>query len=88
MATKTAKTGGSNLKITLHAGLVHKMESQRRVVRALGLTKHGSTVVHADSPTIRGMVRKVEHMVTVEPTSEPSTSKVQKKKAGAQKKSG
>jgi large subunit ribosomal protein L30 len=81
MATKTAKSGGSMLKITLHAGLVHKMESQRKVVRALGLRKQGSAVVHADTPTIRGMVRKVEHMVTVEPTTEPSTSKIQKKKA-------
>ena len=83
MATKTAKSGGSMLKITLRAGMVHKMESQRKVVRALGLRGYGSTVVHADTPTIRGMVRKVEHMVEVEPTSEPSTSKVNKAKAAA-----
>ena len=69
MATKTAKTGGS-IKITLTAGLVHKMDSHKRVVRALGLGKFGSSVVHMDSPTIRGMCRKVSHLVTVESTTE------------------
>lgn len=83
MATKTAKTGGSMLKVTLTAGLVGKMETQRRVVRALGLGKFGSTVVHADSPTIRGMVRKVSHLVSVEPTSEQPTSKTKARAAAA-----
>lgn len=53
------------LKITLTSGLVAKTEAQRKVVRALGLRKYGSSVTHADSPTIRGMIRKVSHLVTV-----------------------
>jgi large subunit ribosomal protein L30 len=56
------------LKITLTKGLVGKTEVQKKVVRALGLRKFGSTVEHADTPTIRGMVRKVEHLLTVEKT--------------------
>jgi large subunit ribosomal protein L30 len=67
------------LKITLTAGLVGKMETQRKVVRALGLGKYGSTAVHADSPTIRGMVRKVSHLVTAEPTSEQPKAKAKPK---------
>jgi large subunit ribosomal protein L30 len=55
------------LKITLTSGLVGKQKTQRRVVTALGLGKYGSTVVHADSPTIRGMINKVHHLVTVVP---------------------
>ena len=70
MAKKAESKAGSALKITLSRGLVHKMEKQRKVVRALGLGKFGSSVVHLDSPTIRGMLRKVEHLVTVEPTTE------------------
>jgi large subunit ribosomal protein L30 len=71
MATKTAKSqSAGNIKITLNKGLVGKMESQRKVVRALGLGKFGSSVVHADSPTIRGMVRKISHLITVESTNE------------------
>ncbi len=54
------------LKITLTRGMVGKKETQKRVVQALGLGKYGSSVVHADSPTIRGMVTKVSHLVSVE----------------------
>ena len=53
------------LKITLTSGLVAKQETQKKVVRALGLRKFGSSVVHEDSPVIRGMVNKVHHLVTV-----------------------
>lgn len=55
----------SAIKITLTAGLVGKRNDQIKVVRALGLRKFGSSVVHQDSPTIRGMVNKVHHLVTV-----------------------
>ena len=76
MTTKTGKSSGSMIKITLISGLANKMETQRKVVRALGLGKHGSSIVHADTPTIQGMVRKVAHLVCVEPTSEqPKTPK-------------
>jgi large subunit ribosomal protein L30 len=53
------------LKITLKAGMVGTTEKQRRVVRALGLGKYGSCVFHADSPTIRGMITKVTHLLCV-----------------------
>ncbi len=55
------------IKITLTSGLVAKKKTQIRVVKALGLKKYGSSVVHADSPTIRGMVNAVHHLVTVIP---------------------
>jgi large subunit ribosomal protein L30 len=54
------------LKITLTSGLVAKKDTQIKVIRALGLKKFGSSVVHADTPTIRGMITKVSHLVTVE----------------------
>ncbi len=53
------------LRITLTKGLVGKRDDQKKVVRALGLGKFNSSVVHADSPTIRGMCNKVHHLVTV-----------------------
>jgi large subunit ribosomal protein L30 len=55
------------LKITLTRGLVAKKTTQTKVVRALGLGKQNSSVIRADSPTIRGMINKVHHLVTVEP---------------------
>jgi large subunit ribosomal protein L30 len=41
-------------------------ESQRATVRALGLRRIRDTVVHEDSPQIRGMIKKVNHLVEVE----------------------
>lgn len=53
------------LKITLTRGMTGTTETQRRTVKGLGLGKFGSCVFHADSPTIRGMITKVNHLVTV-----------------------
>ena len=41
-------------------------QSQRRTIRALGLKRLQHQVEHEDSPTIRGMVHKVRHLVSVE----------------------
>ncbi len=54
------------LKITLVRGFVGQREDHRRTLRALGLRKRHQSVVHRDTPTIRGMVDKVRHMVRVE----------------------
>ena len=42
-------------------------QDQRRTIRALGLKRLHHTVVHEDSPTIRGMIHKVRHLIRVEP---------------------
>ena len=39
--------------------------TQRRVLRALGLRRIGHERDHADRPEIRGMIRKVQHLVEV-----------------------
>ncbi|EJW90437.1 Ribosomal protein L30, bacterial-type [gut metagenome] len=39
---------------------------QKRTLDALGLKKMYQTVEKEDSPVIRGMVRKVHHLVSVE----------------------
>jgi large subunit ribosomal protein L30 len=69
------------LRITLTRGLVAKRDDQKRVVRALGLGKYGSSVVHQDSPTIRGMVNKVHHLVTVTEEKEAAAAKAAPKAA-------
>ncbi len=69
------------LKITLTKGLVGKTKVQRRVVTALGLGKYGSSVVHHDSPTIRGMVNKISHLLTVEKADAKEAKKETKAKA-------
>lgn len=43
---------------------------QKRTIRALGLRRLGHTVEHSDSPSMRGMLFKVQHLVAVEETEE------------------
>jgi large subunit ribosomal protein L30 len=54
------------IKITLVRSLIGYPEDQRLVVRGLGLRKPNSSVVRDDTPSIRGMVRKIPHLVKVE----------------------
>lgn len=54
------------IRVTQVRSLVGRPEKHRRVVRALGLRRNQSSVVHDDTPAIRGMVQKVRHLVVVE----------------------
>jgi large subunit ribosomal protein L30 len=56
----------ATIKITLVRSLIGYPEDQRQVVRGLGLRKPNSSVVRDDTPSIRGMVRKIPHLVKVE----------------------
>jgi len=58
------------LSITLTRSLIGRPETQRVVVKTLGLRKVNQTVVHNDDPAIRGMVNKVKHLLTVTEVSE------------------
>lgn len=54
------------LKITLVKSPISSIQKHIRTVEALGLRKLHQSVEHDDSPTIRGMIFTVKHMVTVE----------------------
>ncbi len=54
---------GKQLKITQVKSYIGRPEAQRRVLRGMGLGKVNRTVLLNDTPEIRGMVRKVVHLV-------------------------
>lgn len=54
---------GKELKITLVKSYIGRPEAQRRVLRGMGLGKINKTVLLKDTPEIRGMIRKVIHLV-------------------------
>lgn len=54
------------LKITLTKSPIGYSERQKQTVKALGLGKMNSSAVQPDNPQIRGMVRKVSHLVEIE----------------------
>jgi large subunit ribosomal protein L30 len=39
--------------------------THRRTLRALGLKRHQQSVIHDDSPAIRGMIKQISHLVSV-----------------------
>lgn len=39
----------------------------RRTLEALGLRHHQAEVIHPDSPSLRGMIKRVRHLVVVTP---------------------
>ena len=54
------------LKVTLKRSVIKSTKIQRDTVRGLGLRKLNSSRVLQDTPEIRGMVRKVSHLVEME----------------------
>lgn len=56
----------STLKITQVKSTIDRIENQKRTMEALGLGKINRTVIKNDTPQIRGMLTKVNHLVKVE----------------------
>lgn len=56
----------AKLKITLIKSINRSKEDQVATVKALGLKKIGSFVEQSDNPQMRGMIKKVSHLVSVE----------------------
>ncbi|MEW2355213.1 50S ribosomal protein L30 [Spirillospora sp. NPDC029432] len=56
----------SQLKITQTKSVISEKQNQRDTLRTLGLKKIGQSVVREDRPEVRGMIRTVNHLVTVE----------------------
>ena len=54
------------LKVTLKKSTIGRKKDQIATVHALGLKKIRDTKEHADTPAIRGMIKKVDYMLDVE----------------------
>ena len=50
----------------VRSGIGHT-EGMKLTLKALGLRHHQAEVVHPDSPALRGMIKKVRHLVEVTP---------------------
>jgi large subunit ribosomal protein L30 len=61
---------GGRLRITQVRSKIGRPQGQRDTLRSLGLRRIRDSVVRPDRPEVRGMVRKVAHLVTVEEVNE------------------
>jgi large subunit ribosomal protein L30 len=54
-------------KVTQVRSTIDRPQDQKDTIRGLGLRKLNHSVVLQDTVALRGMIRKVQHLVTVEP---------------------
>lgn len=57
------------IKITQRRSIIDELEVHKRTIKALGLGRPNWSVVHNDTPQIRGMIERVRHLVKVEPAT-------------------
>jgi large subunit ribosomal protein L30 len=56
----------SKLKVTQRRSVIDRPKDQKVTVRRLGLHRINDSVIKEDTPSVRGMVAKVHHLVEVE----------------------
>jgi len=56
----------SKIKVTLRRSMIGRPEKQRKVLFGMGLTRLNKSVQLENTPAIRGMIRKVSHLVQAE----------------------
>lgn len=54
------------IRVTLKKSPIGHEKDQRETARLLGLRRLNASVVRPDTPVVRGMVRKIRHLVEVE----------------------
>jgi len=59
----------AQIKITQERSKIRCLDKHKRTLVALGLRRIRHSVVHEDTPQIRGMVHQVRYLVRVEPVS-------------------
>jgi large subunit ribosomal protein L30 len=55
------------LKVTQVRSTIDRDKTQKATIRGLGLRRIRHSVILEDTDSIRGMIRKVQHLITVEP---------------------
>ncbi|MCA9979256.1 MAG: 50S ribosomal protein L30 [Anaerolineales bacterium] len=58
------------LRVKYRKSAIGYAQDQKGTIRALGFRKLNQIVEHDDTPAIRGMIKKVEHLVDVEEVKE------------------
>jgi large subunit ribosomal protein L30 len=65
MAKKTEKTSGGNITIQYYKSTIGYSKKQKDIVRGLGITKLNQTVTRQDTPSMRGIVNKIPHLLRI-----------------------
>jgi large subunit ribosomal protein L30 len=63
--TKKAAKAAGKIKVRMIGSVIGCPEKQRATVRGLGLRRIHQVVERLDTPEIRGMVKKIPHLVAI-----------------------
>lgn len=64
--SKAVQTESQVVRVTLVKSAIGYSKTHKATIRALGLHRLHETVEHVDTPSLRGMLYKVAHLVEVE----------------------
>lgn len=59
------ETTSKQIIVTLKHSAIGRSQDQKDTVKALGFKRLNQSLVKADTPAIRGMIKKIEHLVEV-----------------------
>ena len=65
MATANDEAKGSTIKIQWYRSTIATPKAHKEIVRSLGLTKLNQIVERPDTPSMRGVVKKVPHLLRI-----------------------
>ena len=65
MAKKKENESTGNIKIQYYRSSIGYSQKQKDIVRSLGITKLNQTVEREDTPSMRGIVAKIPHLLRI-----------------------
>jgi large subunit ribosomal protein L30 len=65
MAKKTENDNSGKIKIQYYRSSIGYSKKQKAIVRGLGITKLNQTVEREDTPSMRGIVEKIPHLLRI-----------------------
>ena len=63
--SKQQQEGGGKIRIQYYRSAIGFPETQKEIVRSVGFTKLNQIVERPDTPSMRGMVQKVPHLIRI-----------------------
>lgn len=65
MAKKKENAESGTIKIQYYKSTIGYSKKQKEIVRMLGITKMNQTVTRGDTPSMRGIVNKIPHILRI-----------------------
>ena len=64
-ANKTEQAAGKTIRIQYYRSFIATPKTHKQIVRSVGLTKLNQVVDRPDTPSMRGVVAKVPHLLRI-----------------------